>query len=39
VKTLVPLVLDAFIGLGLAIAVVGLMLFASFDSTFIYRGF
>jgi hypothetical protein len=30
---------DALIGLGLAIAVVILMLFASFDSTFIYRGF
>jgi hypothetical protein len=30
---------DALIGAGLAIAVVILMLFASFDSTFIYRGF
>jgi hypothetical protein len=30
---------DVLIGLALAIAVVGLMLFASFDSTFIYRGF
>ena len=30
---------DALIGLGLAIAVIVLMLFASFDSTFIYRGF
>ncbi len=34
-----PLIVDALIGLGLAIVVVGLMLFASFDSTFIYRGF
>jgi hypothetical protein len=34
-----PLVVDALIGLGLAIVVVGLMMFASFDSTFIYRGF
>jgi hypothetical protein len=33
------LVVDVLIGLGLAIVVVGLMLFASFDSTFIYRGF
>jgi hypothetical protein len=33
------LIVDALIGLGLAIAVVVLMLFASFDSTFIYRGF
>jgi hypothetical protein len=33
------LIVDAIIGLGLAIAVVVLMLFASFDSTFIYRGF
>jgi hypothetical protein len=38
-KALVPLIIDALIGLGLAIVVVGLMLFASFDSTFIYRGF
>ena len=30
---------DALIGLGLAMAVIVLMLFASFDSTFIYRGF
>lgn len=30
---------DVLIGLGLAIVVVGLMLFTSFDSTFIYRGF
>jgi hypothetical protein len=34
-----PLLVDALIGLGLAVVVVGLMLFASFDSTFIYRGF
>lgn len=34
-----PLVVDALIGLGIAVVVVGLMLFASFDSTFIYRGF
>ena len=34
-----PLVVDVLIGLVIAIAVVGLMLFASFDSTFIYRGF
>lgn len=33
------LVVDALIGIALALAVVGLMLFASFDSTFIYRGF
>lgn len=33
------LVVDVLVGLGIAIAVVGLMLFASFDSTFIYRGF
>jgi hypothetical protein len=33
------LVVDVLIGLGLAIVVVGLMLFASFESTFIYRGF
>ena len=33
------LMVDALIGAGLAIAVVILMLFASFDSTFIYRGF
>jgi hypothetical protein len=33
------LLVDALIGLGLAIVVVILMLFASFDSTFIYRGF
>jgi hypothetical protein len=39
VKALIPLIIDALIGVGLAIAVVGLMLFASFDSTFIYRGF
>jgi hypothetical protein len=30
---------DALIGAGLALVVVALMLFASFDSTFIYRGF
>ena len=30
---------DALIGLGLALLVVVLLLFASFDSTFIYRGF
>ena len=34
-----PLIIDALIGIGLAIVVVVLMLFASFDSTFIYRGF
>ena len=34
-----PLVADALIGFGIAIIVVGLMLFASFESTFIYRGF
>ena len=33
------LIIDALIGVGLAIVVVVLMLFASFDSTFIYRGF
>jgi hypothetical protein len=33
------LIMDALIGVALAIAVVVLMLFASFDSTFIYRGF
>lgn len=33
------LVVDVLIGFALALAVVGLMLFASFDSTFIYRGF
>jgi hypothetical protein len=30
---------DALIGLGLAFVVVLLMMFASFNSTFIYRGF
>lgn len=30
---------DIGIGLGLALAVIVLMLFASFDATFIYRGF
>jgi hypothetical protein len=39
VKALNPLIVDALIGLALAIAVIGLMLFTSFDSTFIYRGF
>jgi hypothetical protein len=34
-----PVVVDALIGLGIAVIVIGLMLFASFDSTFIYRGF
>jgi hypothetical protein len=34
-----PLFVDALIGVGIAIVVVGLMLFASFQSTFIYRGF
>jgi hypothetical protein len=34
-----PLAEDVLIGLGIAIAVAGLMLFASFDSTFIYQGF
>jgi hypothetical protein len=33
------LIVDVLIGLGLAIVVAGLMLFTSFDSTFIYRGF
>jgi hypothetical protein len=33
------LLADALIGIALAIAVIVLMLFASFDSTFIYRGF
>ena len=33
------LIVDALIGIGLAMAVIGLMLFTSFDSTFIYRGF
>ena len=33
------LIVDALIGIGLAIAVIGLMLFTSFGSTFIYRGF
>lgn len=33
------LVKDALIGLALAALVVVLVLFASFDSTFIYRGF
>jgi hypothetical protein len=39
VKALIPPITDALIGIGLAILVVLLMLFASFDSTFIYRGF
>jgi hypothetical protein len=30
---------DLTVGLGLAIVVVLLLLFSSFDSTFIYRGF
>jgi hypothetical protein len=34
-----PLLVDALIGLGLATVVVALMMFASFNSTFIYRGF
>jgi hypothetical protein len=33
------LVKDLVIGLGLAALVVALLLFASFNSTFIYRGF
>jgi len=33
------LVQDALVGLGLALAVIVLMMFASFDATFIYRGF
>jgi hypothetical protein len=33
------LLIDLLIGLGLAALVVVLMLFASFNSTFIYRGF
>ena len=36
---LIPLIIDALIGVGLAVVVVVLMLFASFDSTFVYRGF
>jgi len=39
VKALIPLLVDVLVGIGLAIAVVALMLFSSFDSTFIYRGF
>lgn len=31
--------IDVVIGIGLAMAVVILMLFASFNSTFVYRGF
>ena len=31
--------IDAAIGIGLAMAVVILLLFASFNSTFVYRGF
>jgi hypothetical protein len=30
---------DALIGLGIAILVIGLLLFSSFDSTFIYSRF
>ena len=33
------LLIDILIGLGLAALVVTLLLFASFNSTFIYRGF
>ena len=33
------IIVDALIGLGIAIVVIGLMLLASFDSTFIYSGF
>lgn len=33
------IVIDAVIGLGIAMLVIGLMLIASFDSTFIYSGF
>ena len=33
------LLADALIGVALAAVVIMLMLFASFDSTFIYRGF
>jgi len=33
------LVKDLVIGLGLALLVVALLLFASFNATFIYRGF
>jgi hypothetical protein len=33
------LLVDVGIGLALGLAVIVLMLFASFDSTFIYRGF
>jgi hypothetical protein len=39
VKPLIPVIIDALIGVGLALVVAALMLFASFDSTFIYRGF
>ena len=34
-----PLLKDAAISLAIAALIVTLMLFASFDSTFIYRGF
>jgi hypothetical protein len=30
---------DAVIGLGLALVVIALLMFASFNATFIYRGF
>jgi hypothetical protein len=30
---------DALVGLAIALAVVVLMLFAAYDSTFLYRGF
>jgi hypothetical protein len=33
------LLIDLAIGTGLGLAVIVLMLFAAFDSTFIYRGF
>jgi hypothetical protein len=33
------LVVDILIGLGLALAVVALVLWSSYNSTFIYRGF
>lgn len=34
-----PLLKDALIGLAVACVVIALMLFAAFNSTFIYRGF
>ena len=37
--TLKAIVVDALIGLGIAVLVIGLLLFASFDSSFIYSRF